>query len=128
MHYIGQGSDVFFTANDQPRKIREWTTVDALVSYTFNLAAPVTTENQIAGYAKDGGKTINLKDGKEKSLMPISTAEYNPSGWKTWLNSTTVTVGMNNIFDRIPLSSPVRLKTATMDRLSTSKDDSGMWR
>ena len=75
VHYIGQGSDVFFTANDQPRKIREWTTVDALVSYTFNLAAPVTTENQIAGYAKDGGKNINLGDGKEKNLMPISTAE-----------------------------------------------------
>ena len=103
MHYIGQGSDVAcFTANDQPRKIREWTTVDALVSYTFNLAAPVTTENQIAGYAKDGGKNINLKDGKEKNLMPISTAEYNPCGWKTWLNGTTVTVGMNNIFDLDP--------------------------
>src|SRR4029453_1052924 len=44
VHYIGQGSDpdIFFTANRQPRKIREWTTVNALVSYTFNLAAPVT--------------------------------------------------------------------------------------
>ena len=36
----------------------------------------MTTENQIAGYAKDGGKNINMKDGKEKNLMPISTAEY----------------------------------------------------
>jgi len=102
VHYIGQGSDVFFTANDQPRKIREWTTVDALVSYTFNLAAPVTTESQVAGYAKDGGKEVKMKDGKEKNLMPISTAEYNPCGWKTWLNGTTVTVGMNNIFDLDP--------------------------
>jgi iron complex outermembrane receptor protein len=104
VHYIGQASDpdVFFTANHQPRKIREWTTVDALVSYAFNLAAPVTTKNQVAGYAKDGGKNVNLKDGKEKTLMPISTAEYNPCGWKTWLNGTTVTVGMNNIFDLDP--------------------------
>ena len=104
MHYIGQGSDpdIAFTTNRQPRKIREWTTVDALVSYTFNLAAPVTTENQIAGYAKDGGKEVKMKDGKEKNLMPISTAEYSPCGWKTWLNGTTVTVGMNNIFDLDP--------------------------
>jgi iron complex outermembrane receptor protein len=102
VHYIGQGSDdPFATTNRQPRKIREWTTVDALVSYTFNLAAPVT-ENQVAGYAKNGGKNVNLKDGKEKSLMPISTAEYSPCGWKTWLNGTTVTVGMNNIFDLDP--------------------------
>jgi iron complex outermembrane recepter protein len=102
VHYVGQGSDIAdFTTDGQPRKIREWTTVDAIVSYTFNVAAPVT-ENQVAGYAKNGGKNVNLKDGKEKSLMPISTAEYHPCGWKTWLNGTTVTVGMNNIFDQAP--------------------------
>jgi iron complex outermembrane receptor protein len=104
VHYIGQGSDVdvFFTTNGQPRKIREWTTVDAIVSYSFNLTAPVTTDSQVAGYAKDGGKEVKMKDGMEKKLMPISTAEYNPCGWKTWLNGTTVTVGMNNIFDLDP--------------------------
>ena len=31
--------------------------------------------------------------------MPVSTAEYNPCGWRGWLNNTTVTIGMNNLFD-----------------------------
>jgi hypothetical protein len=34
--------------------------------------------------------------------MPVSTAEYNPCRWRAWLNRTTVTVGMNNIFDLDP--------------------------
>jgi iron complex outermembrane recepter protein len=102
IHYIGQGSDIsFFTINGEPRKIREWTTVDALLSYTFNVPAPVTA-NPVAGYAKDGGNNVGMKDGKEKSLIPVSTAEYNPCGWRAWLNGTTVTVGMNNIFDLDP--------------------------
>jgi outer membrane receptor protein involved in Fe transport len=84
-----------------PRKIREWTTVDALVSYTFKIPTPVPA-NPVAGYAKDGGKDVEMKDSKDKSLMPVSTAEYNPCGWRAWLNGTTITVGMNNIFDQDP--------------------------
>jgi iron complex outermembrane receptor protein len=109
VHYIGQGSDVPGTGtptarndfNGFDRKIREWTTADALMSYTFNLSTPLTG-NQVAGYAKDGGKTVKMKDGKEKSLMPVSTAAYSQCGWRTWLNGTTVVVGMNNIFDLDP--------------------------
>jgi len=102
VHYIGQGSDIAaFTTNGLPRKIREWTTVDTIISYTFKLAPPVVG-NQVAGYAKDGGRTVKMKDGKDKSLMPVSTAEYSPCGWRALLNGTTVTVGMNNIFDLDP--------------------------
>ena len=104
VHYIGQGSDgppAIRPPHFAPRKIREWTTVDAIVSYTFNLSAAVT-ENHVAGYAKDGGKTVSVKDGKEKSLLPVSTAQYNPCGWRAWLNGTTITAGMNNIFDQDP--------------------------
>ncbi|MEY2491874.1 MAG: iron complex outerrane recepter protein [Verrucomicrobiota bacterium] len=102
VHYIGQGSDLpFYGTNFTNRKIREWTTADAIISYTFNLAAPVT-ENQVAGYAKDGGKMIDSKDGKEKPLMPSSTAAYTQCGWKGWLNGTTVTGGINNVFDLDP--------------------------
>ncbi len=90
VHYVGQGSEEF-------RKVREWTTVDAIVSYTFKLAAPVA-ENQIAGAAKDGGKT----GGGDKKVIPVSTAEYEPCGWRTWLNGTTITAGMINIFDLDP--------------------------
>jgi hypothetical protein len=65
------------------------------------MPAPVTT-NPVAGYAKDGGKNVGTKDGKGKSLMPVSTAEYNPYGWRAWLNGTTITAGMNNILDSDP--------------------------
>ena len=34
--------------------------------------------------------------------MPVSTAEYNPCGWRAWLNNTTITLGMNNVLDQAP--------------------------
>jgi iron complex outermembrane receptor protein len=97
VHYIGQGSDVaFLTKDGLPRKIREWTTVDAIISYTFKLAPPAV-ENQVAGYAREGGKNA-----KDKNVMPVSTAEYNSRGWRAWLNGTTITLGVNNVFDLDP--------------------------
>lgn len=60
--------------------MREYVTLNALVQYTFNLAAPV--EQPVAGMAKDGGKNVRSKDGKDKNVMPVSTAEYNPCGWR----------------------------------------------
>jgi outer membrane receptor protein involved in Fe transport len=39
---------------------------------------------------------------RDKNVIPVSTAEYNPCGWRAWLNNTTVTLGMNNIFDEAP--------------------------
>jgi hypothetical protein len=99
VHYIGQGSDFPFTTKDGlPRKIREWTTLDALVSYTFRLLPPALN-NEVAGYAKDGGKTT---DGKDKNVLPLSTAEYTLRGWRAWLNRTRITLGVNNIFDLDP--------------------------
>jgi len=46
-----------------------------------------------------GGKNIKIRDGNEKKVMPVSTAEYNPCGWHAWLNNTTITLGMQNVFD-----------------------------
>ena len=43
-----------------------------------------------------------MKDGKEKNVIPVSTAEYNPCGWRAWLNNTTITLGMQNVFDEDP--------------------------
>jgi iron complex outermembrane receptor protein len=101
VHYQGQYNDNngFALTPTGNAKVREWITVDALVSYTFNLAAPV--EQPVAGYAKDGGKNVKMKDGKDKNVMPIATAD-NPCGWRAWLNGVTLTVGMNNVFDRDP--------------------------
>ena len=81
--------------------MREWTTLDLIASYTFNLPAPAA-QQEVPGLAKDGGKNVKMKDGKEKNVMPVSTAEYNPCGWRAWLNGTTITLGMQNVFDSDP--------------------------
>jgi outer membrane receptor protein involved in Fe transport len=113
IHYIGQywdnSADVpqIHGANggdhtiSQTRKVREWVTLDLIVNYTFNLAAPAA-QSEVAGYAKDGGKNVKTKNGKEKNVMPVSTAEYNPCGWRAWLNETTITAGVDNVFDYEP--------------------------
>jgi len=82
-------------------KVREWTTVDLIVNYTFNMPPPAA-QTEVAGYAKDGGKNVKMKDGKEKNVMPVSTAEYNPCGWRAWLNNTTLTLGVDNVMDLQP--------------------------
>jgi len=82
------------------RKVAAWTTLDLIASYTFNLPPPAAAE--VPGFAKDGGKNVKMKDGKEKNVIPVSTAEYNPCGWRAWLNNTTTTLGMQNVFDEDP--------------------------
>jgi outer membrane receptor protein involved in Fe transport len=82
------------------RKVREWITLDVIASYTFNLPPPAPAP--VPGFAKDGGKNVKMKDGKEKNVMPVSTAEYNPCRWRAWLNNTTISIGMQNVFDEDP--------------------------
>ena len=111
VHYIGQYWDnEAFIPEVRPKgeppllgheKVREWCTVDLILNYTFNLPPPAA-QNEVAGYAKDGGKNVKMKDGKEKNVMPVSTAEYNPCGWRAWLNNTTLTIGVDNVGDLEP--------------------------
>ncbi|OLD90212.1 MAG: hypothetical protein AUG81_03095 [Verrucomicrobia bacterium 13_1_20CM_4_54_11] len=82
------------------RKVAMWTTFDLILNYTFNLPPPAPAE--VPGFAKDGGKNVRMKDGKEKNVIPVSTAEYGCSNWKWWLNNTTVTLGMQNVTDEDP--------------------------
>jgi hypothetical protein len=82
------------------RKVSAWTTLDLILNYTFNLTAPAAAE--VPGFAKDGGKKTKMKDGNEKNTVPVSTAEYGCSTWQWWLNNTTVTLGMQNVFDADP--------------------------
>ena len=114
VHYTGQYEDdnIDLTGSSKPqeprsgpfpqraRKVSDWVTLDLATSYTFNLPAPVLA--QVPGLAKDGGKEVKLKDGREKNVLPVSTAEYNSCGWRAWLNGTTLTVGMQNVFDSDP--------------------------
>ena len=79
-----------------------------MVNYTFNL--PQTVTEQVPGYARNVGKNAQIKDGKDKNIIPVSTAEYNPCGWQAWLNNTTITLGMNNAFDQDPPFSIVNIE------------------
>jgi iron complex outermembrane receptor protein len=114
VHYTGQYEDdnIDLTGSFKPqeprsgpmpwraRKVREWTTLDLIASYTFNLPPPVPAA--VPGLAKDAGKSVKMKDGNEKNVLPISTAEYNPCGWRAWLNNTTISIGIQNVFDEDP--------------------------
>jgi hypothetical protein len=53
----------------------------------------------VPGFAKDGGKNVKMKDGKEKNVVPVSTAEY---GCSNWNNNITITLGMQNVLDSDP--------------------------
>ena len=83
------------------RKVREWITLDWILSYTFNYASS-PGPNDVAGYAKNGGKASPISAGTDQGAGIVSTAEYNPCGWRSWLNNTTITVGLNNVFDEKP--------------------------
>jgi iron complex outermembrane receptor protein len=114
VHWTGQYEDdnIDLTESSKPqeprsgpkpwraRKVNDWVTLDLTTSYTFNLPAPALP--QVPGLAKDGGNNGKLKDGKEKNVLPVSMADYNPCGWQAWLNGTTLTVGIENVFDSDP--------------------------
>jgi outer membrane receptor protein involved in Fe transport len=34
--------------------------------------------------------------------LPVSTADYNPGGWRWWLNNTTISLGVQNVLDTDP--------------------------
>jgi outer membrane receptor protein involved in Fe transport len=96
---IGPNPDVG-KQNQRARKVDAWTTFDLILNYTFNLPPPAPAE--VPGFAKDGGKNVKMKDGKEKNVVPVSTAEYGCSNWRWWLNNTTVSLGMQNVADEDP--------------------------
>jgi hypothetical protein len=99
--------------------VREWITLDLLASYTFNLPPPAAAE--VPGFAKDGGKNVKMKNGKEKNVMSVSTAEYNPYGWRAWLNNTTITLGMQNVFDEDPPFVALAFENGYDESLATIK-------
>ena len=101
------------------RKISEWVTLDLIASYTFNLPPPASAA--VPGLAKDGDKNIKMKDGNEKNVLPVSTAEYNPCGWRAWLNNTTLTLGMQNVFDSDPPFVAGLSATTTTTRLPNQR-------
>jgi len=70
---------------------------DASLSYSFLFTPPVESQ-PVAGYSKGGKELMTTKEGKPME----STAAYSMPCWKTILNNTTVTVGVNDIFGEDP--------------------------
>jgi len=56
----------------------------------------------VPGYAKNNSANVKSNTGKESKGTPIATAEYNPCGWRGWLNNTTTILGVNNLMDLEP--------------------------
>jgi iron complex outermembrane receptor protein len=95
VHYVGQYLD-----QDESRRIREWTTLDLVLNYTFHRPQSVT--ERVPGYDKDASKNAGVTDREDKNVTPVCTTEYSSSGWRAWLNNTTITLGMNNVLDQDP--------------------------
>jgi hypothetical protein len=101
VHYIGGfREEVLAKQFDGKEKLHfvnaTWFT-DASLSYSFVFNPPVESQ-PVAGYSKGGKKVMTGKEGK-----PIeSTAAYSMPCWKTILNNSTFTVGVNNIFGEDP--------------------------
>jgi len=72
---------------------------DASLSYSFIFTPPVESQ-PVAGYSKGGKEVMTNKEGKAIE----STAAYSMPCWKTVLNNTTLTVGVNDIFGEDPPS------------------------
>jgi hypothetical protein len=95
VHYIGGfREEIFAKQFDGFGKLHfvnaTWFT-DASLSYSFIFTAPVESQ-PVAGFSKGG------KEGKAIE----STAAYSMPCWKTLLNNTTLTVGVNDIFGEDP--------------------------
>jgi iron complex outermembrane receptor protein len=101
VHYIGGfREEVFAKQFDGFEKLHyvnaTWFN-DASLSYSFIFTPPVESQ-PVAGYSKGGKEVMTNKEGKAIE----STAAYSMPCWKTILNNTTLTVGVNDIFGEDP--------------------------
>jgi len=103
LHYIGSEQDFRNSANntnpnatlDFPNYVHligSWTTLDWQISYKFGQPTEITPQTPKPGYDKEGKKIVG-----EKAIAP--PVEGSHWGWRDLLANTTVTFGINNIFD-----------------------------
>ncbi len=78
------------------RRVTQYITLDMQLSYTFAKPAPVEAAPQ--GYSKDAK---DAKDGKAMQTA-VTTADTSSSIWQRLLWDTTLSVGVDNAFDRSP--------------------------
>jgi iron complex outermembrane recepter protein len=75
--------------------IGNWTTLDWQISYKFGPPVEITPETPKPGYDKEGKKVVG-----EKAIAP--PLEGHHWSWRNLLANTTITFGINNIFDTAP--------------------------
>jgi iron complex outermembrane recepter protein len=85
-----------YPQNTRIHVIGNWTTLDWQISYQFGKPTEVTPETPKPGYDKEGKKVLG-----EKAIAPAPEGAH--AGWlRTLLANTTITFGINNIFDTLP--------------------------
>jgi iron complex outermembrane recepter protein len=103
LHYIGSEQDFRNSANDTNptatldfpnyvHLIGSWTTLDWQISYKFGQPTELTPQTPKPGYDKEGKRIVG-----EKAIAPAP--EGARWGWRNLLANTTLTFGINNIFD-----------------------------
>lgn len=105
LHYVGSELDFRNSANgtnpianfDQGipgnvHLIGSWTSLDWQISYKFGQPTQITPESPKPGYDKEGKRIVG-----EKAIAPAPEGQR--WGWRSLLANTTITFGINNIFD-----------------------------
>jgi iron complex outermembrane receptor protein len=111
VNYIDSEGDNAPKPNGDNHTVGSWTTVDWQISYSLGKPEE-PAEAPAPGYSKDGKRVIG-----EKAISPVATAKSN--GIRKWIANTTLTFGINNLFDvRPPFSDVVEgYDTATTNAI-----------
>ena len=89
----------FLTFPGFVHEVGSWTTFDWQISYAFGAPAAAAAVNPKPGFDKNGKRIIG-----EKAIAP-PRGEGSSGGLRHWLANTTLTFGINNIWDtRAPLT------------------------
>jgi hypothetical protein len=94
-NFKGTNRSAVTQPNGLVHRIGDWTTFDWQISYAFGKPVPVSPETTKPGYDKDGKRLVG-----EKAISPRPEGSH--WGWRTFLAGTTLTFGINNVFDTRP--------------------------
>jgi outer membrane receptor protein involved in Fe transport len=81
-----------------PHEVGKTLRLDLQFSYDFSDLVSKVEERPVAGYSKEAPP----RDGKAPVAKETVSAEVNNSCWARWVRGTTITFGINNVFDDDP--------------------------
>ena len=81
-----------------PHEVGKTLRLDLQFSYDFSDLVPKVEERPVAGYSKEAPP----KDGKAPVAKETLSTEVNNSCWARFVQGTTITFGVNNVFDDDP--------------------------